>query len=352
LGSTWISDVTKVRRIHPELHWPDSWRKSYDYDLQEIYGQVSNRGYFYAYDNRRRHAISLLTEALAPAAKILDIGAAQGNFSLQLAEMGFEVTWNDVRGELAEYVRLKHERGTLHFAVGNAFELQFAQPFDAVLITEIIEHVAHPDDFLAKVAELLRPGGYIIMTTPNGAYFRNKLPRFSDCPDPSVYEAIQFKPDSDGHIFLLHTDEVHQFAVKAGLRVDKLQLFTNPLTNGRVKLGYALRLLPSSAVERIETLTQRLPAAVANRLLIQMAVRLQKPASVAPSRLSIAARGVLVLDEIRPNALPWVHQVHPSIHLQQWPGDSATERWCVEIDGRAVVDADILATWLVAVSLS
>ena len=270
-----------MKRIASESHWPDSWRKSYDYDRQEIYGQISDRGYFYAYDNRRRHTIDLLTEVLPPTSRILDIGAAQGNFSLQLAEMGFEVTWNDLRGELADYVRLKHERGTLHFAVGNAFDLQFPEPFDAVLITEIIEHVAHPDNFLAKTAELLRPGGYIVMTTPNGGYFRNTLPRFSDCPDASVYEAVQFRPDADGHVFLLHTDEVHRFAEQSGLRVDKLKLFTNSLTNGHVKLNFALKLLPRSFVEHLEVLTERLPASITGRLMAQMAVRLRKQSAGA-----------------------------------------------------------------------
>ena len=281
--------LSDVKRIRPESHWPESWRKSYEYDLLEIYGQISNRGYCYAYDNRFRHTIGLLSGALAPAARILDIGAAQGNFSLRLAEMGFEVTWNDLRGELADYVRLKHEHGTLHFAAGNAFDLQFPQPFDAVLITEIIEHVAHPDLFLARVAQLLKPGGYIVMTTPNGGYFRNRLPRFSDCPDPSVYEGRQFQPDADGHIFLLHYDEVRQLAGKAGLAVDKLQLFTNSLTNGHLKLGHALKILPRSLVEEIEKLTGRLPHKIANRLMVQMAVRLQKSLTLPDAALATAA---------------------------------------------------------------
>jgi 2-polyprenyl-3-methyl-5-hydroxy-6-metoxy-1,4-benzoquinol methylase len=277
-----------MKRPQPASDWPQSWKSSYAYDLQEIYGEVSDRGYFYAYDNRRRHALQLITESVAPGARVLDIGAAQGNFSLQLAESGFDVTWNDLRAELADYVRLKYERGLLQFAVGNAFELDFPQPFDAVLITEIIEHVAHPDEFLAKVAGLLRPGGFIVMTTPNGAYFRNTLPRFSDCPDPSVYEAVQFKPDSDGHIFLLHTDELRQLAASAGLHVDKLQLFTNSLTNGHMKLGHALGLLPRGLVAGIERLTQGLPTALGSRLLVQMAARLQKPAT-AQERMPLAA---------------------------------------------------------------
>src|SRR5271163_3374633 len=197
-----------MRRVYIEDGWPDSWKYSYPYDLEEVYGEIANRGYAYAYDNRRRQTLRLLTEVLAPGARILDIAAAQGNFSIALAEMGYNVTWNDLREDLADYVRLKQEQGEIQFAPGNAFELKFPFLFDAVLITEIIEHVAHPDEFLLKTAQLVKPGGYIVMTTPNGAYFQNSLPKFSDCTDPSIYEAVQFKPNSDGHIFLLHPQEL------------------------------------------------------------------------------------------------------------------------------------------------
>jgi 2-polyprenyl-3-methyl-5-hydroxy-6-metoxy-1,4-benzoquinol methylase len=109
-----------------------------------------------------------------------------------------------LRADLADYVRLKYETGSITFAPGNAFELALAERFDAVLATELIEHVAHPDEFLRQLAGLARPGGVLIVTTPNGAYFRNKLPRFSDIPDPSVLEQSQFQPGTDGHLFVLH----------------------------------------------------------------------------------------------------------------------------------------------------
>jgi 2-polyprenyl-3-methyl-5-hydroxy-6-metoxy-1,4-benzoquinol methylase len=266
-----------MRRVTPAPDWPSSWRSSYEYDLQDIYGEVSNPGYCYAYDNRRRHTLQLIRQAAPAGARLLDIGAAQGNFSLLLAELGYDVTWNDLREELCGYVRLKHERGMLRFAPGNAFELCFPHKFDAVLVTEIIEHVAHPDEFLSQVATLVRPGGYIVLTTPNGAYFRNKLPRFSECPDPSIYESVQFKPDADGHIFLLHTDEVRRLAGRAGLNIERLELFTNSLTNGHIKLSHVLKLLPRATVERIELLTNRLPVSLAERVMVHMAALLQKP---------------------------------------------------------------------------
>jgi 2-polyprenyl-3-methyl-5-hydroxy-6-metoxy-1,4-benzoquinol methylase len=266
-----------MKRVYLEDSWPESWRYSYPYDLEEIYGEIANRGYAYAYRNRQQETLRLLTEVLSPGARVLDIAAAQGNFSLALAEMGYHVTWNDLREDLANYVRLKHEFGQIDFAPGNAFELDFEGQFDAVLITEIIEHVAHPDDFLKKTAQLVKPGGYIVMTTPNGAYFRNELPKFSDCPDPSVYEAVQFKPNGDGHIFLLHPEEVGALAERAGLQVEKLSLFTNPLTNGHLKLSHVLRVMPRTAVEGLEWVSQRLPAPFGKRLLIQMGVRLRRP---------------------------------------------------------------------------
>jgi hypothetical protein len=128
---------------------------------------------------------------------------------------------------------LKKAKETLRhrFASGNAFELCVPHEFDAVLITEIIEHVAHPDRFLAQVARLgaarrVRRDDHSERSLFQD--FRNKLPRFSECPDPSIYESVQFMPDADGHIFLLHADEVRQLAGKAGLKVERMELFTNP----------------------------------------------------------------------------------------------------------------------------
>ena len=183
-----------MKRVYLEENWPSEWKYSYPYDLEEIYGEITNYGYAYAYENRRDQTLRLITDVLPPGSRILDIAAAQGNFTLKLAEMGYLVTWNDLREPLADYVRMKHESGSIEFAPGNAFELQFGTLFDGILITEIIEHVAHPDEFLKNVARLVRPGGYVVMTTPNGGYVRNSLPRFSECSDPSEYEAIQLRP--------------------------------------------------------------------------------------------------------------------------------------------------------------
>nr|WP_299727830.1 methyltransferase domain-containing protein [Devosia sp.] len=140
-----------------------------------------------------------------------------------------------------------------------------------------MEHVAHPDDFLAKIAALVMPGGSIVMTTPNGGYFKNRLPKFSNCVDPAVFESMQFKPNADGHIFLLHTDEIEPLARRAGLEVEKIVLFTSPLTAGHVKTEPLLKILPRPIVQVAETVSRSLPSTLKKKALVQMAVRFRKP---------------------------------------------------------------------------
>lgn len=255
---------------------PESWKEVYYYDNLEIYGNRSVLGHTYAYNNRRQVVIDFIKRFQKTPAKILDIAAAQGNYTLWLAELGYDVTWNDLRSDLVPYVKEKYEVGNVTYAPGNVFELGFEEDFDIVLIAEIIEHVAHPDDFLRKVSKFVKPGGYIVMTTPNGGYFRNHLPRFSDCHDPSQFEAIQFSPNSDGHIFLLHTDEVEVLSKQAGLNLLALRLYTNSLTNGHVKLGLLLKYIPLSIVRGIESLTQKLPLFLQRKLNTGMAVVMQR----------------------------------------------------------------------------
>lgn len=259
-----------------EENWPDSWKYSYPYDLLEVWDGGGHYGYKYSYANRRLHTINLIEEVLPVGAKILDVAAAQGNFSLTLAERGYCVTWNDLREDLADYVKLKYEKGKIEFAPGDVFKLGFKEDFDCVLITEIIEHVAHPDEFLRKISSMVRPGGYIVMTTPNGAYVRNNLPRFSDCPDPSKYEEFQFKPNSDGHIFLLWPDEIESLAIQAGLELEKHSVYTNPLTAGHMKSELALKILPKSIITLTEKISQKFPVGLRKKVMINSASRFKK----------------------------------------------------------------------------
>jgi len=260
-----------IKRPVEQPDWPQNWKGSYHHDTCSVWPGRSELGYRRAYHNRVARALNAVLRNTAPGARVLDLAAAQGNFSIVLAAMGYRVTWNDLRDDLIGYVKLKTDRTDIEFLPGNLFDLppQRVGRFDAIVATEIIEHVAHPDQFLSQLASLLSPGGVIVLTTPNGRYFRNDLPRFSDCPDPSMFEAMQFKPDADGHIFLLHPDEWVVLSAKAGLRIVEFEFFTNPLSNGHLKTKYLLPWLPSIVVQGIELATQSLGPSLRSRLHLQ-----------------------------------------------------------------------------------
>jgi len=47
--------------------------------------------------------------------------------------------------------------------------------FDLVLAGEIIEHVPFPDDLVAEIARVLRPGGRVVGSVPNAFRLKNRL---------------------------------------------------------------------------------------------------------------------------------------------------------------------------------
>jgi 2-polyprenyl-6-hydroxyphenyl methylase/3-demethylubiquinone-9 3-methyltransferase len=102
--------------------------------------------------------------------RVLDIGCGAGLVCEPLARMGAAVTGLDAAEESLAAARLHAEEGGLDIdyrhATAEAMAAQ-GRTFDAVLALEIVEHVADVDGFLAACADLVKPGGVMILSTLN-----------------------------------------------------------------------------------------------------------------------------------------------------------------------------------------
>ncbi|GGU57453.1 hypothetical protein GCM10010211_22810 [Streptomyces albospinus] len=185
-------------------------------------------------DARSRRQALLLARALGPVragqppATVLDIGCGDGTAAATAAaplagHRIIGVDWSQdalrraatriptvVRGELTD--------GGLPFATGSA---------DAVLFSEVIEHLVDPDAALDELRRVLRPGGHLMLSTPNlAAWFNRGLllagvqPVFSEVS----LRAIHGRPGTQvvGHLRLYTARALRGFLTASGFDVIRI----------------------------------------------------------------------------------------------------------------------------------
>jgi SAM-dependent methyltransferase len=97
--------------------------------------------------------------------RILEIGCATGDLLLWLNREG-----SYTHGlEISEYASEVARKRGLEITTGTieSFGQDVRCLFDLIIAFEVIEHVPSPVIFLEKVAEHIRPGGHLMLSTPN-----------------------------------------------------------------------------------------------------------------------------------------------------------------------------------------
>lgn len=116
-------------------------------------------------DGMERKVLKRLAR-LVPDRKLLDVGCGEGFFLSKAREQGFEPYGTEISAHAAATARQRF--GLLSVHVGPLAEAPWDDGFfDAVSLLNVIEHLTSPPQELGHIRRMLKPGGVLVVRTPN-----------------------------------------------------------------------------------------------------------------------------------------------------------------------------------------
>jgi SAM-dependent methyltransferase len=102
--------------------------------------------------------------------KILEIGSGLGYLTYALKKSGYDILGLDISEKaVSEAINMFGD----HYVCEDIFNYSktHSNIYDIVILTEVIEHIENPLVFINEILKLIKPGGSIILTTPNKSLF-------------------------------------------------------------------------------------------------------------------------------------------------------------------------------------
>jgi SAM-dependent methyltransferase len=108
-----------------------------------------------------------LLQFLEPTDRVLDIGCGVGDGSALLAGRALEVWGADYDEQTVLEARTRHNLLNIHFDVEDAHALDYEEDtFDAIVCSNVMEHVSDDARMLQSCRRVLRIGGRLVLEVP------------------------------------------------------------------------------------------------------------------------------------------------------------------------------------------
>ncbi len=147
----------------------------------------------------------IFLEHIPAGARVLDAGCGRSLFTEIGRRWPFTIVAADVDLDLLRSRQAEHPE--VRWAVADAHPLPFKDAaFDALFAGELIEHLADPAQGVAEFRRVLRPGGTLVLTTPN----RLRLANLADRSE---------RPYSPDHLSELSYDEARALLERCGFEI-------------------------------------------------------------------------------------------------------------------------------------
>ena len=114
-----------------------------------------------------------------PPSRVLDVGCGDGGFLHRMQRLGWSATGVDFDPKAIENAQARYG-SSLTLINTDLSQAHFPDDsFDVVTMSHVIEHVSDPVALLAEARRVLKPGGRLVVTTPNIQSFGHE--KFQDC---------------------------------------------------------------------------------------------------------------------------------------------------------------------------
>jgi SAM-dependent methyltransferase len=138
-----------------------------DERLAELYGEAESTDYVAEEAGQRHTANEILArvERFRAPGRILDLGCWVGFLLSEAQRRGWEAVGVEPSDWASSFARVRHGLDVRHAGLFTA-DLE-PGAYDAVFLGDVIEHLPRPDAALARIRELLVPGGVVAMALPD-----------------------------------------------------------------------------------------------------------------------------------------------------------------------------------------
>jgi 2-polyprenyl-3-methyl-5-hydroxy-6-metoxy-1,4-benzoquinol methylase len=198
------------------------------YALQQTLYTSKNPTRRWLHRSRRAVVVDAIEQwGQATRGRALEVGPGSGVYLPVLTRAATEVVASDIEDAyLSQLLPLAATRPNLRLQCDDITRSSFASAsFDLVLCSEVIEHIADSGSALQEMFRLLRPGGLLILTTPQRHSPLEMVAKLAFLPGViDVVRRIYGEPIlRTGHINLLTEHEARLQLEDAGFRIEAHQ---------------------------------------------------------------------------------------------------------------------------------
>ena len=178
--------------------------------------------YYAGYEHETAHFLRMIMRHCKPESVVADLGCGRSDFTTPWKQFCRLVIGVDVSPALAQ------NRWVSHKVHGDLYHVPLADnSVDVVILRYVLEHVERPVAAFREARRVLRPGGKLLILTPNRRHYVCLVARFTPHWFHRWFLARRGRFDSDVSPTLYRANtpsRLREVARQAGLRVYELEL--------------------------------------------------------------------------------------------------------------------------------